>query len=236
MQSSPLGSVIQTWGSPSLEGLDLSSVADGQRMRGINRQYVRFYRRKFFEPYSVRVEKGPRAPNGTISETIREVGMREVEREMVFIKTPGSTNEIDCPAEEFHRREHWRHYKAFRDGTAEPLGTPVDSAEFISQPVATELKYLGCQTVEQLADASDLLCGRIPNGWEMREYARQYCKISAQNTNSQQIQVMATELAEAKRLIAELSEKVQGAGAPKQDSPKRGRPAKNAEIIITDES
>lgn len=205
MTGSSLNAVIPSWGSPTLEGFDLNNVQEGQRISGIKRQFVRFYKKKIVQPRALNTFTAPTGETKILSATTDHI-----EREMVEIITPGDKNTVDDFAQDFHKREHWNAYKNFRNGNVAPMGQSVDEANFITPPIATELRYLGVHTVEQLADAADILCERVPNGWELREFARAVVKANAEQGSNQQALILQAELAEAKKMIAELQGQMQG--------------------------
>lgn len=200
-QLSPLNKAVQSWGQgapmPTLTDIDYSALQTEGRARGSNRQFVRFYNKVFVEPYATEVKINDK----TGSTQVMKTSTREVTYEMVEIITPGDKNTFDGRAEEFHRREFWRQYKAFRDGHMGPIGTSLDECEFVSPGVATELRYLGCQTLEQLADASDDLVNRIPDGWGLREFAKAKVKANMNNAQYSQILAVKTQLDKAVEAI-----------------------------------
>lgn len=210
MNISPLNKVIPTWGSPTLEGFDLDSMQDGQRIKGNARQFVRFYWKKFVQIYATKVKINEKTGSATVLET----GTREVEKEMVEIITPGDKNIVDDFAADFHKREHWRHYKAFRDGQTAPIGTPIDECDFISPHIATELRYYGCHTVEQLADAGDVFVTNVPNGWELREYARQIVKVNEKNKDLSQVNVLKAQLEKSNEIIQAMEQRLKALETP----------------------
>lgn len=190
MDLSNLSKAIPSWGAPTLEDFDTSNIKDGQRLSGKNRQFVRFYYKKFQQPYTIEAKINPVTGNSVPV----KVGTREVEREMVEIITPGDKNTVDDFAEDYHRREHWAAYKAFRDGRGAPLGKPLENCSYVSAPQVTELRYLGVHTEEQMADASDLLCDRVPNGHELREFARSMVKASRENQSLNEVNALKAQL------------------------------------------
>ncbi len=206
MDLSPLSKVIPSWDSPTLQGFDLNNVQEGERIKGSNRQYVRFYNKKFNEVYTVEAKIN----EITGTSTPIKVGTREIVKEMVNIVTPGDKNEVDDVACDFHKREHWAQYKAFREGRSAPLGLPLDDCNFISPNVATELRYLGCHTVEQLADSSDILCNQIPDGFQLREFARAHCKTEVDNKSLNKVNLLTAKLEESNAVIAKMQEQIQG--------------------------
>lgn len=202
---SPLSKVIPSFGAPTLQDFDTANVAEGQRIGGSKRQYVRFYKKKWVEIYTTKA----RINEKTGTSTPLETGTREVEKEFVHIVTPGDKNAVDDFAQDFHRREHWAEYKAFRDGRTAPLGMSIDECTFISPSIATELKYLGVHTVEQLADGADILCNQIANGWELREYARAVCKANKDNQSLEQVNLLKGELVKSQEMILQMQSELQ---------------------------
>lgn len=194
MQLSPLSQLIPSFGAPTLEDFDTSNLQEGARIGGnSNRQYVRFYKKP-----ETKFVKGPDGKRMIV----------EQEREFVHIKTPGDTNEYDGHVQEFLKREHWRHYQAYRDGRVAPMGQPLEEAEFIGSAVASELRILGCHTVEQLADGSDHLCGQIPNGFELREFSRAMCKANKEKKSDDKVNVLTAALAQSNDVIREMQDKM----------------------------
>lgn len=226
MQLSPLDSAIPSWGSPTLQGFD-TNVNPGERLRGSSRQFVRFYNHKEAEVYTIKAKINHK----TGASVPVEVGTRQVTREMVEIITPGDKNIINDRAQDFHRREHWAQYKAFRDGRVAPIGLPIDEATFIAPNVATELKYYNCHTVEQLADASDKLCEIIPNGWELREFARAHAKAKKGNETSEEVNSLKIELADAMQKIAALTDAMRA----KQIIAPTGEPVSSEKTVLPTE-
>jgi hypothetical protein len=199
MDLSPINNAIPTFGSPTLEGLEVGpGVQDGQRIGGSSkRQFVRFYNKRMAEPYAVEV----RINEKTGATQVLKTAVREVEREMVHVVTPGDKNEVDDFAQDFHRREFWNQYRAFRDGKGIPLGTPIEECQYIAPTIATELKYLGVHTEEQLADAADILVERLPDGYSLREFARTNCKVKLDNQNVGSINLLKAEMLKLQETI-----------------------------------
>jgi hypothetical protein len=235
MNTSPLSS-IPTFGSPVLEGeFDMNSFEPGKPLRGSSkRQFVKFYNYTFTEVYTTKAKINEKTGNSVPVET----DVRTVTKEMIEVVTPGDPNVINEFATDWHRRFFFKQYRAFREGKTAPIGLPIEEAQFISTHIATELKYLGCHTVEQLADASDLLCGNLPSGYELREYARSYCKAQIQNKSSPQVITLSNELDKLRAEIAQMKAQqaeallVSPIGEPVSAAPKRGRKPK-IELDIT---
>lgn len=208
MEESLLSKSIAGWGNPhTLTGLDFSQAQPGVRMGdALNRQYVRFYKKKIMELYADPASTKINEKTGAA--TVTKYLSREVEREFVEIITPGDKNTIDEFADASHKNQFFPQYAAFRDGRATPLGLPIDECEFISPAVAVELRYKGCHTLEQLADCSDHLCGIIPNGWELREFARQFVIVKRQNEGDKEVEILKAELQKSHAMMAEMSKRL----------------------------
>lgn len=201
-----IAEAIPSFGANTLEGFDTTGVQPGQRIPGIKRQYVRFYKKIIPQVYATEVYVNPK----TGSTQVLKTDVRNVEKEMVHIVTPGDNNNIvDDFAEDFHKREHWQAYKNFRDGKTAPLGKDIDEcSSYISPHAATELRYRGVHTEEQLADASDLLCSQIASGFDLREFARACCKASQESKSLTQVLAMKGELEQSRKLIADLQAQI----------------------------
>lgn len=199
MSNSPLNQIVPSWDAETLQGFDIpENIQDGQRIGGSSRrQYVRFYKRKIAEPYATEVQIDPRTGSAKVLKT----GVREIEREFVHIRTPGDKNEIETFAEDDHRREFFAHYRAFRDGKGIPLGTPIEECNYIAPSIQIELKYLGVHTEEQLADASEVVLERMPDGFSLREFARANCKVKLDNAASGQVNLLKSEMLKLQETI-----------------------------------
>lgn len=204
MELSPLSKVVQDWGAPTLQDIDVNSAVAGERLRGSNRQYVRFYLKKFIEVEATKV----RVVEKTGEVKVLESKAKEVEKEMVHIITPGDKNEIDAVAQDFHKREHWKAYTAFRNGSGVIIGKPLEECTYVPPSVTLELKYRGCHTEEQLADASDLLCGQIGNGYNYREFAKASQKAALDNKSLGQVHVLQAELAKTQATLKAMQEQM----------------------------
>lgn len=201
MDLSPLSQIIPSFGSPTLEGFDTSNIQDGQRLGGSpNRQAVRFYKKKIVELRADKVRINPKTGNTEILST-KPV---EVEKEFVSIVTPGDKNSVDDFAQDYHKREYFRQYAAFRAGKTAPIGLDIEECSFISAPVATELRYRGILVVEQLAEASDEICNILPDGYNLREFARAMVKATIENKSLGHVNVLKIELENTKKQMQEM--------------------------------
>lgn len=203
---------INPFNAPTLEGsYNTAAPIPGQAIRasGGNRQFVRFYSKTETEVYTVRAQINEK----TGASVPMETGVRPIKREFVEIVTPGDTNKYDNVATSWHKRTFWRQYQAFREGRTAPLGMPIEQAQFVSNHLSIELRILGVHTVEQLADASEDLCNQVPDGFQLREFARAYCKAQIANKDSPKVIAMGNEIEMLKREIAAMK------GSPVTDTP-----------------
>lgn len=192
---------IPTFEAPTLQDFDMNGISEGQRIGGNKkRQAVRFYTKEFRE-FTIKVDENdkPLLKNGKVQKELVSVV-----REMVEVVTPGDKNIFHDFATDYHRREFWPQYTAFRDGKTAPIGMPVEECDWISPGIATELKYLGCHTREQLADGSDALCNQIPNGWELRDYAKAICEAEGHESKGQEVSALRSQVLLQNQIIADL--------------------------------
>lgn len=197
-----INNAFETWGAPTLSGFDTSNPQTGVPLASSSRQFVRFYPKKVVQVYATEVEVNERFGTTKVLKT----ATREKELEMVEIITPGDTNRIDCIAEEYHKSLYWKQYEAFRNNKGAIIGKPLSTCDYVPAGQLSELKYLGCHTQEQLADASDLLCGRIADGFNLREFARAMVKVDLDNASLGQVNTLKSELAKAQEAIQKLTE------------------------------
>ena len=199
MDSSPLNQlsgVLPTFGAPTLENIDVEALARGERAGGTKRQFVQFYNKREAEIVATDVKVILQRGSEHIvqSETPRKLEAIETVKEMVRVVTPGDKNEYDGEATDYHKREYWQQYKAFREGKGTPIGTPLEECTWIPHPVALEMKFRQCHTMEQLADASDVFVDNIANGWTLREHARVMCKVKMDSKQLAQVTALQTQL------------------------------------------
>lgn len=222
-----ISEAIPSFGAATLEGFDTNGVQPGQRVPGIKRQLVKFYWKKEPQVYATEVQIDPK----TGSTKVLKTAVRDVTREMVTILTPGDNNNIvDDYADDFHKREHWREYRAFREGKTGPIGKDIDECNYVPPQMATELRILGVHTEEQLADASDLLCGRVANGYELREFARSMCKANLENKSLHQVTALKQELAKSQETAAAMQKQLDEMRGMIVDS--KGEPMTSAAPVV----
>lgn len=180
-----ISGAIPSFGSPTLEGIEFEgSNAQGVlQMKSTGRQFVQFYTKEFYNPQKANTD----APYET--------------KLLVRIVTPGDKTEYDGVAEDYHKRAYFRNYQAFKEGKTAIVGQSVDDSEFILAPEATELRHLGVHTVEQLADASDILCEQLPRGFELREHARNWYRVNHGRSVVDTTKKLGAELNEAREVM-----------------------------------
>lgn len=238
MQANSIESVIPTYGLATLQGFDTRNAQEGQRVRGSGRQYVRFYNHTESQIYATKVKINEK----TGATVVLETATRPITREYVEIIAPGDKNEVNTIAEDHHKREFFEQYRAFREGRVAPIGKSLDECTYIAPHIVTELNILRIVTEEQLADASELVCGRIADGFSLREFARASVKANASNKPSPELMKVQVELEKSNAIIAQMQAQLarldRGEVAPRvanTEAPaakQRGRPKK----ITTDET
>lgn len=207
-----LDQAFASLGHSTLQGFDTSNIdvegagRIGGSNSGKNRQYVKFYKvRKIkicADPAKTEIVKV-----GVVQTLTTVKGYKPVTEDVEFVKiiNPGENGtEIDQPASDEHRATYWREYQAFRQGKTGPIGEPIENCEFIPPGVAIELKTRGCHTLEQLAEASDLLCGIIPTGFTLRDLAKMHVKVNAENKNLGQVTALQNQVATMQEELAKL--------------------------------
>lgn len=161
-----------------------------------------------------------------------------VKREMVSIRAPGDKLSEFCgKVTDEIRKQYPREYEAFRRGaeyTGE--GTPIQTWTEIGQPARRELMFMGFNTIEQLAEASDGQCGGLSNGNVLRAKARIFVK---KNTVEVDVAAENKELKATMATMMERMEKLEAARVLPESTPsdgapvprKRGRPAKASDAV-----
>ena len=96
--------------------------------------------------------------------------------EMVTIMVPGDKNNVVTREVRSDDRERFaKHYERFKAGVVEQAsGYPLSEWPAMSRAMATELKYLGFHTVEQVANAADGVLGKYPGLREVSARAKNW--------------------------------------------------------------
>lgn len=230
-------STFETFGAPILDDIQLSNIGPDGQMRGTRRQLARFYKRKFVEPVTVKAKINPK----TGMSIPEEIEMREVEKLMINVVTPGDDkNIIDEPAQEWHKREFWREFQAYSEGRTAPDGILLEGLSFMDPAMVTELSLKRVYTAEQLADASDALINSIPDGDRLRKAARLVVKASLDNKTLGHLTSLKQENESLKHSVREMEEKLKQMASRFEDgaevSRPRGRPRKVEESTGLEEA
>lgn len=100
--------------------------------------------------------------------------------EMVEIRVRGDRNNVvQRPVREDDKRRFRDAYRDYKDGIAKmESGTPLREWPSMSASMVEELKYLGFFTVEQLAQANDAACSRVPGLTTMKQRAQAFIEFS----------------------------------------------------------
>lgn len=143
---------------------------------------------------------------------------RFVSKPTVFIKifVPGDrSNVIDRPLrpdDEFRFPGQWQRFQKGQEQRA--VGTPLEEWPAVTSGMVEELKYLGFQTVEQVAEANDSAAQKFMGIQDLKNKAKAYLAVAAGNTApiSELTQQLKDEQANSKILaetVRKLNEKVE---------------------------
>lgn len=230
MDLSPLNQIAGKFdGAETLMGFDPASAVPGQRLRGSPRQFVKFYKKTFGEMVCTQAKITALSPLSLATTTKPlKMELKQVEKVMVNIITPGDKNEIDTVATDEHKREFFAQYDHFMRGNTGPVGTSVmdPTISFVPAGIATELVRMKCETVEQLADATDDVL-RLAGGadaYAARDMAKLWVKANENDPTKQELNAAKSRLAE---LEAQVSMLVNAQGQPLEieiEKRKPGRP------------
>lgn len=100
--------------------------------------------------------------------------------EMIEIRVRGDRNNIVIhPVRPDEKQRFRRAYEDFRAGrNGEISGTPLAEWPAMSASTVEEMRYLGFLTVEQLAEANDSVCGKIPGLITLRNKAKMFLEFA----------------------------------------------------------
>jgi len=178
-----------------------------------NRQNVFFYTKEFYNTFKTEQRKQEalaRGENGPVAPVYEK-------KEMVRIQTPGDKSTYDSFAEEHHKRNYFRHYTNFRDGKPASMGTQLKDAEFIAGSEIIELNYLGIFSIEQLADASDAACERLPRGQELRTAAQTWREVTQDTSLLTSTKKLSAELSASQDMILRLHKEAEEAKKEREE-------------------
>lgn len=100
--------------------------------------------------------------------------------EMIEIRVRGDRNNVvQRPVREEDKRRFRDQFRAYKDESfVLSEGTPLKEWPSASASMVEELKYLGFQTVEHVAEASDTACGRMPGLLSLKQKAAAYLELA----------------------------------------------------------
>lgn len=130
------------------------------------------------------------------------------ELEYVRISVPGQRDVLfDGPAKEDHIKRFGRQYKAFKEGQEiAQTGTPIEHWPLMTKGMVEEYKHLRINTVEQIADLSEAVIGKVGIGArDLQKKAKAWLASAAGTADTQRF---ATENDELKAEVKELQKKV----------------------------
>ena len=156
-----------------------------------------------------------RAPQKDESKSAKEGRPIFVDTDMIEIRVRGDRNNIVIkPVSDEIRsrfRGAWEAYSRGQNTTVE--GTPLAEWPSMGAAMAEELKFLGFVTVEQLAQASDAVCGKVPGLTGMKQKAKVFLEYSKGAAPLEQLQARMAELESQREVDArtkdELSAKLE---------------------------
>lgn len=127
---------------------------------------------------------------------------RLVARDVPFveIRVRGDRNNIQIrPVRDDDKRRWPEVWRAFEAGMATPVtGTPLKEWPAVSKSFVMELNYLGYTTVEELANASDSVCAKVPGLQQYKQKAIVFLEFSKKSSEPGNI---ADQLNEMRNLI-----------------------------------
>lgn len=138
---------------------------------------------------------------------------REIERVEIFL--PG--NPYTMPVENVtddHRQRWAREYEMFRQGIEQTAdGTPLSEWPVLNRAQVLEMKGLQIQTIEEVANLSDIACQRAMGLTQLRTKARAYLDDAVAMALTQQLSAetenQRSHIASLERQVAELGDLVQ---------------------------
>lgn len=150
----------------------------------------------------------------------KEAG-RPVYDEVVFIekRVRGDRNNVvQRPARDGEERQYAEAYRAFRNNEEQAVsGTPLKEWPTIGVAMLKELQHMGFHTVEQLASASDTVCGKFAGLQTFKQKAINYLAYAKEAAPIAKLEAVAqdakNEAEVLRRQVAELMEagKIQAA-------------------------
>jgi len=135
---------------------------------------------------------------------------RKIFKDTTFVKifSPGDKNNIiDRPATEEDKQRFAQRYAKFKANEEQRSeGTPLAEWPIISRSMAEELKYMGFDTVEQIAGASDTSVSKYGMLTNLRSRAAAYIEVAKGSTAP--IDKLVSEAEDQRLMIKQLQETV----------------------------
>lgn len=161
---------------------------------------------------AVRFFRSPQKDEGKSSKEGRPIF---VDTDMIEIRVRGDRNNIIIkPVTDEIRARFRGAWEAFSRGQNSAVeGTPLAEWPSMGAAMAEELKFLGFVTVEQLAQANDAVCAKVPGLTGMKQKARVFLDFSKGAAPLEQLQARMEEM-ESQR---EVDERTKGELSKKLD-------------------
>lgn len=155
-----------------------------------------------------------------------------IKKEMVSIHRPGDKSwRYDSYPTLDHKRRFAAEYALFKKGDNKQLGTPIEDWSYLQIRQLDELKYMGVETIEQIASMSEEQTKMLGfEGEELKAQAIAYCFSRQKNNLEAKLQEILSERDEKIKSLEEkiilLSDNKEIPTEQKQIT-KRGRPRKD---------
>lgn len=131
---------------------------------------------------------------------------------MIEIRVRGDRNNVvQRPVREEDKRRFRGAYEAFEKQAHSGVeGTPLSEWPVLGQSMVEELKYLGFYTVEQLSEANDSVCSKMPGLTTFKQKAQVFLEFSKGaaplERMQSQIDAQASDIAAANEQLKKMSE------------------------------
>jgi hypothetical protein len=175
----------------ALAELEFDHTIFNEQHKGDDKLYVRFFNDIVPDP-----------------DKSAETGMRKYrDATMIQIMVPGDKRNIVVrEAHEGDKQRFSKLYERFADGKGEHVdGYPLAQWPLASRAMVEELKWLGFQTVEQVAGANDASCSKYPGLRELKARAESW--VAAQQ-GAAPIEKLNTELEKSNTQVAALQQQM----------------------------
>ena len=153
---------------------ELDNQGQQARWAGDKRLIVRFYRRAVLNA----------------SKSANEGRQIYDEKDYIIIQTPGDRlSNIDTPVEDEHKVRFAEQWDRYQKQQSEPeTGTPVSMTPWISVGLAMELKAMGINTIEALAQLPDVHVSKLMGGNELKRKAQAFLDASMQGAEQSRLE------------------------------------------------